>query len=69
MKLAGVWMESKIMDRLARIVGSESVLRMPEALAVCSYDGTIAEGQPRGHTESRKDVPELNSHTILRTEC
>ncbi len=39
-------MESKIIDRLTRIVGKEGILRTPEDLAVYSYDGTFAEGIP-----------------------
>jgi glycolate oxidase len=39
-------MESRIIDRLIRIVGKEGVLCTPEDLAVYSYDGTFAEGVP-----------------------
>jgi glycolate oxidase len=39
-------MESRIIDRLAQIVGKDGVLRTPEDLAVYSYDATFAEGLP-----------------------
>jgi glycolate oxidase len=39
-------MESKLIDALIKIVGNAGVLHTPEDLAVYSYDGTFAEGQP-----------------------
>jgi len=39
-------MESRLIDSLVKAVGKEAVLYTPEDLAVYSYDGTFAEGQP-----------------------
>jgi glycolate oxidase len=39
-------MENKLIGQLARILGKAHVLSTPEDLAVYSYDGTFAEGQP-----------------------
>jgi glycolate oxidase len=39
-------MDSRVRDRLTRIVGRQGVLSTPEDLAVYSYDGTFAEGLP-----------------------
>src|SRR5512136_1497151 len=39
-------MESKLIDSLIKTVGKAGVLYTPEDLAVYSYDGTFAEGQP-----------------------
>jgi glycolate oxidase len=39
-------MEKKLIDSLVKTVGKEAVLYTPEDLAVYSYDGTFAEGQP-----------------------
>jgi glycolate oxidase len=40
-------MDKLMIDRLTAIVGRENVLLTPEDLAVYSYDGTFAEGQPQ----------------------
>jgi glycolate oxidase len=40
-------MENKLVDSLIQMVGKEAVLHTPEDLAVYSYDGTFAEGQPQ----------------------
>ncbi len=39
-------MESRLIDRFVDVVGKAGVLHTPEDLAVYSYDGTFAEGQP-----------------------
>jgi glycolate oxidase len=39
-------MDSRVLDRLTRVVGRRGVLSTPEDLAVYSYDGTFAEGLP-----------------------
>jgi len=39
-------MESRLIDSLIKATGKEAVLYTPEDLAVYSYDGTFAEGQP-----------------------
>jgi len=39
-------MDSRVLDRLTRVVGKRGVLSTPEDLAVYSYDGTFAEGLP-----------------------
>ncbi len=39
-------MDTHLIDRLVKIVGATGVLTTPEDLAVYSYDGTFAEGQP-----------------------
>ena len=39
-------MKSSLIEDLVKILGKESVLYSPEDLAVYSYDGTFAEGQP-----------------------
>jgi glycolate oxidase len=39
-------MDTKLIDRLAGVVGKANVLQTPEDLAVYSYDGTFAEGSP-----------------------
>ncbi len=39
-------MENKLIGQLTRILGKAHVLSTPEDLAVYSYDGTFAEGQP-----------------------
>ena len=39
-------MDSKLIERLIKIIGKEYVLNTPEDLAVYSYDGTFAEGCP-----------------------
>jgi glycolate oxidase len=39
-------MESRLIDALVKAIGKEAVLYSPEDLAVYSYDGTFAEGQP-----------------------
>jgi glycolate oxidase len=39
-------MDDQLIKRLVRAVGKEYVLHSPEDLAVYSYDGTFAEGQP-----------------------
>jgi len=39
-------MDSKLIDAFVAILGEENVLNTPEDLAVYSYDGTFAEGQP-----------------------
>lgn len=39
-------MESRLVDSLIQVAGKEAVLYSPEDLAVYSYDGTFAEGQP-----------------------
>jgi glycolate oxidase len=39
-------MDSRVLDRLTRVVGRPNVLSTPEDLAVYSYDGTFAEGLP-----------------------
>lgn len=39
-------MDSGVLDRLTRVVGSGGVLSTPEDLAVYSYDATFAEGLP-----------------------
>jgi glycolate dehydrogenase FAD-linked subunit len=39
-------MDSRVLNRLTRVVGRQGVLSRPEDLAVYSYDGTFAEGLP-----------------------
>jgi glycolate oxidase len=39
-------MDKQDIERLSGTVGKENVLQTPEDLAVYSYDGTFAEGQP-----------------------
>jgi glycolate oxidase len=39
-------MDSRVLDRLTRVVGRRGVLSTPEDLAVYSYDATFAEGLP-----------------------
>jgi glycolate oxidase len=39
-------MDSRVLDRLTRVVGRQSVLSTPEDLAVYSYDATFTEGLP-----------------------
>ncbi len=39
-------MDSKLIERLKKIIGREYVLSTPEDLAVYSYDGTFAESRP-----------------------
>jgi glycolate oxidase len=39
-------MEDRLIDSLVKMVGRAGVLNTPEDLAVYSYDGTFAEGQP-----------------------
>jgi glycolate oxidase len=39
-------MDSRVRERLTRVVGRPGVLSTPEDLAVYSYDGTFAEGLP-----------------------
>ena len=39
-------MDSKLIERLIKIIGKEYVLNTPEDLAVYSYDGTFAESRP-----------------------
>jgi glycolate oxidase len=39
-------MVSRLIERLVKAVGKDGVLYSPEDLAVYSYDGTFAEGQP-----------------------
>jgi glycolate oxidase len=39
-------MDSKLIERLTKIIGREYVLSTPEDLAVYSYDGTFAESRP-----------------------
>ncbi len=39
-------MDQQLIEQLARTIGKEYVLHTPEDLAVYSYDGTFAEGQP-----------------------
>jgi glycolate oxidase len=39
-------MEDRLIDTLVKTVGRAGVLNTPEDLAVYSYDGTFAEGQP-----------------------
>ena len=39
-------MDTKLIERLAGVVGKANVLHTPEDLAVYSYDGTFAEGSP-----------------------
>ena len=39
-------MDSKLIERLTKIIGKEYVLNTPEDLAVYSYDGTFAESRP-----------------------
>jgi glycolate oxidase len=39
-------MDKQVIERLSGTVGKENVLQTPEDLAVYSYDGTFAEGQP-----------------------
>ena len=39
-------MDTKLIDRLAGVVGKANVLQTPEDLAVYSYDGSFAEGGP-----------------------
>ena len=40
-------MDSGMIEKLAKIIGKDGVLRTPEDLAVYSYDGTFAEGTPQ----------------------
>jgi glycolate oxidase len=39
-------MDSKLIERLTKVIGKEYVLNTPEDLAVYSYDGTFAESRP-----------------------
>lgn len=39
-------MDSKLIERLTKVIGREYVLSTPEDLAVYSYDGTFAESRP-----------------------
>jgi len=57
-------MESRLIDALVKAVGKEAVLYTPEDLAVYSYDGTFAEGQPElivlpGTTEQVSQIVRL----------
>ncbi len=57
-------MESNLIETLVKAVGKEAVLYSPEDLAVYSYDGTFAEGQPEiivlpGTTEQVSQVVRL----------
>jgi glycolate oxidase len=57
-------MESRLIDALVKAIGKEAVLFSPEDLAVYSYDGTFAEGQPElivlpGTTEQVSQVVRL----------
>ncbi len=59
-------MNSRLIDSMAKVVGKEAVLYTPEDLAVYSYDGTFAEGQPDlvvlpGTTEQVSQVVALGS--------
>jgi glycolate oxidase len=63
-------MNSRLIDSMAKVVGKEAVLYTPEDLAVYSYDGTFAEGQPDlvvlpGTTEQVSQVVALAAQTRL----
>lgn len=63
-------MNSRLINSMAKVVGKEAVLYTPEDLAVYSYDGTFAEGQPDlvvlpGTTEQVSQVVALAAQTRL----
>ena len=63
-------MNSRLIDSMAKVVGKEAVLYTPEDLAVYSYDGTFAEGQPDlvvlpGTTEQVSQVVALAAQARL----
>lgn len=63
-------MNSRLIDSIAKVVGGEAVLYTPEDLAVYSYDGTFAEGQPDlvvlpGTTEQVSQVVALAAQARL----
>jgi len=63
-------MNSRLIDSMAKVVGKAAVLYTPEDLAVYSYDGTFAEGQPDlvvlpGTTEQVSQVVALAAQTRL----
>lgn len=67
-------MNKNLIENLTRVVGAEYVLRTPEDLAVYSYDGTFAEGQPElvvlpATTEQVSEVVRLAAaeHTAIIT--